>query len=92
MWDLDRIPWELSKIKYIGAFHLPDISLQDPIGTKENHVGSCRNGVQEPVRDLSKPGLPTRTKRADLFIVCCSSATDVQADLQTNCRSSAECL
>ena len=34
----------------------------------------------------------TRTKRADLFIVCCRSATDVQADLQTNCRSSAECL
>ena len=34
----------------------------------------------------------SRTKRADLFIVCCRSATDVQADLQTNCRSSAECL
>ena len=60
MWDLDRISWELSKIKYIGAFQLPDISLQDPIGTKENHVGSCRNGVQDPVRDLGKLGLPNK--------------------------------
>ena len=36
------------------------LSLQDPIGTKENHVGSCRNGVQDPVRDLSKLGLPNK--------------------------------
>ena len=57
MWDLDRISWAFIKIKYIGAFQLPDISLQDPIGTKENHVGSCRNGVQDPVRDLGKLGL-----------------------------------
>ena len=34
----------------------------------------------------------TRTERADLFIVCCRSVTDVPADLQTMCRSSAECL
>ena len=34
----------------------------------------------------------SRTERADLFIVCCRSATDVPADLQTMCRSSAECL
>ena len=53
MWDLDRISWAFIKIKYIGA-------LQDPIGTKENHVGSCRNGVQDPVRDLSKLGLPNK--------------------------------
>ena len=34
----------------------------------------------------------SRTRRADLFIVCCRSATDVQADLQTICKSSAERL
>ena len=33
-----------------------------------------------------------RTKRTDLFIVFYRSATDVQADLQTICRSSAACL
>ena len=60
MWDLDRILWELSKFKYIGSCQLPDISLQDPIGTKENHIGSCRNGVQDPVRDLCKLGLPKK--------------------------------
>ena len=60
MWDLDSILRELSKIKYIGAFQLPYMSLQDPIGTKENHIGSCRNGVQDPVRDLCKLGLSNK--------------------------------
>ena len=60
MWDLDRILWQLSKIKYIGSCQLPDISLQNPIGTKGNHIGSYRNGVQGPVRDLCKIGLPNK--------------------------------
>jgi len=60
VWGLDRLLWELSKIIYIGSCQLPDISLQDPIGTKENHIGSCRNGVQDPVRDLCKLGLPNK--------------------------------
>ena len=69
MWDLDRIPWELSKIKYVGACPIPDISLPDPIGTKENHIGSCRNGVEDPVRDLCKLGLLNKLN---------SSVTEVQ--------------
>ena len=38
--------------------------------------------------DLNEP--PYETSRS--VIVCCRSTTDVQADLQTNCRSSAEYL
>ena len=60
MWDLDRFLWELRKIKYIGSCQRPAISLQDPIGTQENHIGSYRNGVQDPVRDLCKTGLPNK--------------------------------
>ena len=66
MWDLDRISSELSKIKYIGASQLPDISLQDATEPKENHIGSCRNGVQDPVRDLYKLGLPNKLNQPQI--------------------------